>query len=100
MKSLWGGADLAESLRRLMVETASDIRVLIVKLADREHNMQTLEHVPEHKRLRIALETLEIYAPTADRLGKGKMKKTLEDLAFPFVDPDAALHTSEVRKLK
>ncbi|HEY4501110.1 MAG TPA: HD domain-containing protein [Candidatus Paceibacterota bacterium] len=90
----------AESLRRLMVATASDIRVLIVKLADREHNMQTLEHVPEHKRLRIALETLEIYAPIADRLGMGKMKKTLEDLAFPFVDPDAALHTSEVRKLK
>src|SRR3989344_4651191 len=90
----------AESLRRLLVATASDIRVLIVKLADRKHNMQTLEHVPEHKRLRIALETLEIYAPIADRLGMGKMKSTLEDLAFPFVDPDAALHTSEVRKLK
>lgn len=90
----------AESLRRLLVATASDIRVLIVKLADREHNMQTLEHVPEHKRRRIALETLEIYAPIANRLGMGKMKKELEDLAFPFVDPDAALHTSEVRKLK
>ena len=90
----------AESLRRLMVATASDIRVLIVKLADRKHNMQTLEHVPEHKRRRIALETLEIYAPIADRLGMGKMKSTLEDLAFPFVDPDAAAHTAEVRKLK
>ncbi|MDD3531031.1 MAG: HD domain-containing protein [Candidatus Pacebacteria bacterium] len=90
----------AESLRRLLVATASDIRVLIVKLADRKHNMQTLEHVPEHKRRRIALETLEIYAPIADRLGMGKMKSTLEDLAFPFVDPDAATHAAEVRKLK
>ena len=90
----------AESLRRLLVATTSDIRVLIVKLADRYHNMQTLEHVPEHKRRRIALETLEIYAPIADRLGMGKMKRELEDLAFPYVDPDAAVHTSEMRKLK
>lgn len=90
----------AESLRRLLVATASDIRVLIVKLADRFHNMQTLEHVPEHKRCRIALETLEIYAPIADRLGMGKMKRDLEDLAFPYIDPDAAHHTAEVRKLK
>lgn len=90
----------AESLRRLLVATASDMRVLIVKLADRKHNMQTLEHVPEQKRKRIALETLEIYAPIADRLGMGKMKRMLEDLAFPFVDPDAAAHTAEVRKLK
>ncbi|MDP1707374.1 MAG: HD domain-containing protein [bacterium] len=90
----------AESLRRLLVATASDIRVLIVKLADRKHNMETLEHVPEHKRRRIALETLEIYAPIADRLGMGKMKSTLEDLSFPYVDPDAAHHAAEVRKLK
>lgn len=90
----------AESLRRLLVATASDIRVLIVKLADRYHNMQTLEHVPEHKRRRIALETLEIYAPIADRLGMGKMRSSLEDLAFPYVDPDAAAHTAELRKLK
>lgn len=89
----------AESLRRLLVATASDIRVLIVKLADRYHNMQTLEHVPEHKRSRIALETIEIYAPIADRLGMGKMKNQLEDLAFPYIDPDAAQHTAEVRKL-
>ena len=90
----------AESLRRLLVATASDIRVLIVKLADRFHNMQTLEHVPEHKRHRIALETVEIYAPIADRLGMGRMKSALEDLAFPFIDPDAAVHAAEVRKLK
>ena len=90
----------AESLRRLLVATASDIRVLIVKLADRYHNMQTLRHVPAAKRRRIALETLEIYAPIADRLGMGRMKKYLEDLAFPFVDPDAANHTSELRNLQ
>jgi len=90
----------AESLRRLLVATASDIRVLIVKLADRKHNMQTLEYVPEHKRRRIALETLEIYAHIADRLGMGEMKRILEDLAFPFVDPDASSHVAEVRKLK
>ncbi len=90
----------AESLRRLLVATASDIRVLIVKLADRYHNMQTLEYVPELKRRRIALETLEIYAPIADRLGMGRMKKDLEDLAFPFVDQDAANHTLELRNLQ
>ena len=89
----------AESLRRLLIATASDIRVLIVKLADRYHNMTTLEYVPEEKRRRIALETLEIYAPIADRLGMGKMKRELEDLAFPFVDPDAYAHILEVRKL-
>jgi GTP pyrophosphokinase len=89
----------AESLRRLLVATSSDIRVLIIKLTDRYHNMQTLEHVPEAKRKRIAVETLEIFAPLADRLGMGSVKKELEDLAFPFVDPDAYHHAAEVRKL-
>ena len=90
----------AESLRRLLVATSSDVRVLIIKLADRYHNMQTIEHVPADKRLRIALETLEIYAPLADRLGMGRMKKNLEDLAFPVIDPDAYTHAVEVKKLK
>lgn len=90
----------AESLRRLLVATASDVRVLIVKLADRYHNMTTLEHVPEEKRRRIALETLEIFAPIADRLGMGSMKKELEDLSFPHIDQDAYQHAIEVRKLK
>lgn len=95
-----GGERHAESLRRLLVATASDVRVLIVKLADRYHNMTTLEHVPAEKRKRIALETLEIYAPIADRLGMGSLKKELEDLAFPAIDPDAYQHALEVRKLK
>jgi GTP pyrophosphokinase len=90
----------AESLRRLLVATSADIRVLIIKLADRYHNMTTIEHVPEHKRRRISLETLEIYAPIADRLGIGRLKRDLEDLSFPAVDPDAYQHALEVRKLK
>ncbi|MDB4992165.1 MAG: (p)ppGpp synthetase SpoT/RelA, pyrophosphokinae, partial [Parcubacteria group bacterium] len=90
----------AESLRRLLVATSADVRVLIIKLCDRYHNMTTLEHVPEHKRKRIAVETLEIYAPLADRLGMGALKKELEDLAFPAVDADAYHHAIEVRKLK
>jgi GTP pyrophosphokinase len=90
----------AESLRRLLVATSGDVRVIIIKLCDRYHNMTTLQHVPEHKRRRIALETLEIYAPLADRLGMGALKKELEDLAFPAIDPDAYEHALAVRKLK
>ena len=90
----------AESLRRLLVATAADIRVLIIKLADRYHNMQTLEHVPEAKRRRIALETIEIYAPIADRLEMGQMKKALEDLAFPYIDRDAHAHALELSRSK
>ncbi len=90
----------AESLRRLLVATSADVRVLIIKLCDRYHNMTTLGHVPEHKRRRIALETLEIYAPLADRLGMGAMKRELEDMAFPAIDIDAYNHAVEVRKLK
>lgn len=90
----------AESLRRLLVATSADVRVLIIKLADRYHNMMTIEHVPKEKQKRIALETIEIYAPLADRLGMGRMKRLLEDLAFPAVDADAYAHAVEVRKLK
>ncbi|MBP6869199.1 MAG: bifunctional (p)ppGpp synthetase/guanosine-3',5'-bis(diphosphate) 3'-pyrophosphohydrolase [Candidatus Pacebacteria bacterium] len=89
----------AESLRRLLVATSADVRVLIVKLADRYHNMTTIEHVPPEKRKRIALETLEIYAPLADRLGMGRMKRDLEDMSFPHIDPDAYAHAHEVSKL-
>lgn len=76
-----------ESLQKLFVAMSQDLRVLIIKLNDRLHNMQTLEFVPEEKRLRIAMETLEIYAPLADRLGMSKLKGELEDLAFPYVYP-------------
>lgn len=79
-----------ESLRKLFVATSQDIRVLIIKLVDRLHNMETLNHVPAEKQKRIAQETLEIYVPVAHRLGMGKLRKELEDLAFPFVFPDEA----------
>ena len=77
-----------ESLRKLLVATSQDIRVLIIKLTDRLHNMQTLSHVPAKKQLRIARETLEIYVPVAHRLGMGRIRKELEDLAFPYVFPE------------
>ncbi len=85
-----------ESLRKLFVATSQDIRVLIIKLVDRLHNMQTLEHVPNEKRLRIARETLEVYVPVAHRLGMGKIRKELEDLAFPHIYPE---EYAQVKKL-
>ena len=77
-----------ESLRKLFVATSQDIRVLIIKLIDRLHNMQTLQFVPAEKQLRIARETLEIYVPVTHRLGMGRIRKELEDLAFPYVYPE------------
>jgi GTP pyrophosphokinase len=77
-----------ESLRKLLVATGQDARVLIIKLMDRLHNMRTLDHVPEKKRQRIALETLEIYAAIAHRLGMGVVRKELEDLAFQYAHPE------------
>jgi GTP diphosphokinase / guanosine-3',5'-bis(diphosphate) 3'-diphosphatase len=76
-----------ESLRKLFVAMSQDIRVLIIKLCDRLHNIQTLDHVPEEKKLRIAKETLEIYAPIAYRLGIKKLQRSLEDLSFKYVYP-------------
>ncbi len=87
-----------ESLRKLFVATSQDIRVLIIKLTDRLHNMETLHHVPEEKQTRIARETLEIYVPVAHRLGMGKIRKELEDLAFPFVYPEDAKRVEELLK--
>ena len=76
-----------ENLRKMFLAMAQDIRVVLIKLADRLHNMETLSSLPEKKRHRIALETLEVYAPLASRLGIGELKGRLDDLAFPFVYP-------------
>ena len=77
----------AESFRKMLLAMVTDIRVMLVKLADRLHNMRTLQHLPPDKRERIARETLEIYAPIALRLGMGKLRGELEDLAFAHLDP-------------
>jgi len=76
-----------ENLRKMFLAMAEDIRVVLIKLADRWHNMQTLEFLPPYKQQRIALETLEIYAPIANRLEMGELKGILEDLAFKYVYP-------------
>jgi GTP pyrophosphokinase len=88
-----------ENLRKMFVAMAQDIRVIIIKFADRIHNLETLQFLPKpEKRLRIALESLEIYAPIANRLGMGGIKGEIEDLAFPFVKPKEYAETKRALK--
>jgi len=79
----------AESVRKMVLAMVDDIRVVMIKLADRLHNMRTLEHLAPDRQVKIARETQEIYAPIAHRLGMGKIRGELEDLAFQYVDPIA-----------
>ncbi|HQG46363.1 MAG TPA: RelA/SpoT family protein, partial [bacterium] len=78
----------AENFRKMLLSMVKDIRVIIIKFADRLHNMRTLEYLPEKKRRRIALETREVYAPLAHRLGLAKIKWELEDLSLKFLEPE------------
>ncbi|MEZ5924384.1 MAG: bifunctional (p)ppGpp synthetase/guanosine-3',5'-bis(diphosphate) 3'-pyrophosphohydrolase [Hyphomicrobiaceae bacterium] len=90
-------AEQAENFRKLLIAISTDIRVLLVKLADRLHNMRTLDHMPEAKRARIAEETLEIYAPLAGRMGMQWLREELEELSFRWINP--AAHATVVGKL-
>ncbi|RPH65457.1 MAG: bifunctional (p)ppGpp synthetase/guanosine-3',5'-bis(diphosphate) 3'-pyrophosphohydrolase, partial [Hyphomicrobiales bacterium] len=82
-------ATQAENLRKLLLAMSKDVRVLLVKLADRLHNMRTLEHVKPEKRTRIAQETMDIYAPLAGRMGMQAVRDELEDISFRVLNPDA-----------
>ena len=86
-----------ENLRKMFVAMAEDIRVMIIKFADRVHNLSTLDSLPPKKRYRIALESLEIYAPIANRLGIGEFKSLLEDLSFPHIFPKEFEKTRQLR---
>ena len=85
-----------ENLRKMFLAMAADIRVVIIRLADRLHNMRTLEFLPPDKQQRIARETMEIFAPIANRLGMGEMKGELEDLSFKYLDPKNYATTTEL----
>jgi guanosine-3',5'-bis(diphosphate) 3'-pyrophosphohydrolase len=78
----------AETYRKMLLAMVDDLRVILVKLADRLHNMRTLQHLPDERRVRIARETMDIYAPIAARLGMAKLKNELEDLAFQYLDSE------------
>src|SRR6516165_3898406 len=79
----------AENFRKMLLAMVDDVRVILVKLADRLHNMRTLHHLPEERRVTIAQETRDIYAPIANRLGMSKIKNELEELSFRYLEPQA-----------
>ena len=76
-----------DNLSKLLIAVGQDVRVVIIKLADRLHNLQTLQHMPRDKQIKIARESLEVFAPMADRLGMGRVRMQLEELAFSYLDP-------------
>jgi len=87
-----------ESLRKFFIAMTNDLRVVIIKFADRLHNLRTLQYIREDKRKRIAMESIEVYAPLANRLGMGKLKGEIEDAAFPFAFPKEYAQMEEIIK--
>ncbi len=85
-----------ENLRKMFIATSQDLRVMLIKLADRLHNMRTLEFIPKDKQIKVATETLEMYAPIAGRLGIGAWKDELEDLSFKIVSPKEYVETKKL----
>src|SRR5438132_9037730 len=79
----------AENFRKMLLAMVDDIRVILVKLGDRLHNMRTLNFLPEERRIRVAQETRDIYAPIANRLGMSKVKNELEELSFRYLEPES-----------
>lgn len=85
-----------ENLRKMFIATSKDIRVILIKLADRLHNMETIQYLPPEKQLKVATETLEMYGPLAGRLGIGSWKGELQDLSFAIVNPEGYKRTKEL----
>lgn len=81
-----------DNLSKLLIAIGQDVRVIIIKLADRLHNLQTLQHMPREKQIKIARESLEVFAPMADRLGMGRVRMQIEEIAFSYLDPKEFKH--------
>lgn len=87
-----------DNLSKLLIAVGQDVRVIIIKLADRLHNLSTLEHLPKAKQIKIARESLEVFAPMADRLGMGRVRLQIEELGFYYLDPGKFKHTQNLMK--
>lgn len=87
-----------DNLSKLLIAIGQDVRVIIIKLADRLHNLRTLEHMPKDKQKKIALESLEVFAPMADKLGMGQVRLQIEELGFQYLDPGKFKHTHNLMK--
>ena len=87
-----------DNLSKLLIAIGQDVRVIIIKLADRLHNLQTLRHMPREKQIKIARESLEVFAPMADRLGMGRIRMQIEELAFSYIDPQEFKHLENMLK--
>ena len=87
-----------DNLSKLLIAVSQDVRVIIIKLADRLHNLQTLQHMPKDKQQKIARESLEVFAPMADRLGMGRVRMQIEELAFSYLDPKEFKHLQSLLK--